>query len=183
MPQLNVAREVKHIQERIGLSRALHAYELVPCWAARRSDLQQLLLAKQPHVLHFSCHGSAQAELTLEDDDGNAAPVDKKVLVDLLRILKDRLQLVVFNACNTEPFAQAVVQHIDCAIGMRQPLGDDAALVFAAAFYQALAFGKAIAAAFELGCNALELQQIPEDQTPILAVKRGVDASTLVLTR
>lgn len=181
--QLNVVREARHIEERIGVGKARDGCELVPSWAVRRSDLQRLLLAEKPHVLHFSSHGSARAELTLEDDDGNAAPVEKKVLVDLFGILRHRPQLVVLNACNTEPLARALVQHVACAIGMRQSIGDEAALAFAASFYQALAFGEPVATAFRLACNELRLRRIPEEQTPILKVKRGVDAATLVLTR
>ena len=32
--------------------------ELVSAWAVRPDDLQQLLLQHQPHVVHFSGHGS-----------------------------------------------------------------------------------------------------------------------------
>ena len=88
---------------------------------------------------------------------------------------------MVLNACDTEPLAKALVQHVECAIGMRQAIGDDAAIAFAVSFYQALAFHESVAKAFRLACNELELQQIPEEQTPILRVMRGVDAATLVL--
>lgn len=180
--QLHLTREARRIEERLGVGRSRDVFEFVTHWAVRRSDLQRLLLEEKPHVLHFSSHGSTRAQLLLEDDDGNAAPVEKKVLVDLIGILKHRLQLVVLNACDTEPFARALVQHVACAIGMRQPIGDEAAITFAVSFYQALALDEPIATAFRLACNELALRQIPEEQTPTLKVKRGVDATALVLT-
>lgn len=180
--QLQLTREARRIEERLGVGKPGAVFDLVTRWAVRRSDLQRLLLEEKPHVLHFSSHGSTRAQLLFEDDDGNAAPVPKKALVDLIGILKHRLQLVVFNACDTEPFARALVQHVACAIGMRKSIGDDAAITFAVSFYEALAFGEPVANAFRLACNALKLQQIPEEQTPSLKVGRGVDAATMVLT-
>ncbi|WP_437314415.1 effector-associated domain EAD1-containing protein [Sorangium sp. So ce385] len=178
---LHLTREVRRIEDRLGVGKHRDAFELVTRWAVRRSDLQRLLLEEKPHVLHISSHGSTRAQLFLEDDEGNAAPVSKKALADLIGILKHRLRLVVLNACDTEPLAKALVQHVECAIGMRQAIGDDAAIAFAVSFYQALAFHEPVARAFRLACNELKLQQIPEEQTPILRVMRGVDAATLVL--
>ena len=180
--ELHLAREARAITERLGVGKPRERFELVTRWAVRRGDLQRLLLEENPHVLHFSSHGSTRAQLLLEDDDGNAAPVDKKALVELVGILGHRLQLVVLNACNTEPLAKALVQHVACAIGMRQSIDDAAAVAFATSFYQALAHEKPIETAFRLACNELKLQNISDDQAPILAVKQGIDATTRVLT-
>ena len=176
---LNLTREARQIEERIDAGK--RRLEFVTHWAVRRSDLQRLLLEVKPHVLHFSGHGSMRSQLLLEDDDGNPVPVEKEALVNLIGIIPGNLRLVVLNACDTEPVAEALVQHVACAIGMREPIGNDAAIAFAAAFYQALGFGEPVATAFRLACNELELRRIPEDGTPSLKVKRGVDAETLVL--
>ncbi len=180
--QIHLTREARRIEELLSTGKRRDSFEFVTQWAVRRSDLQRLLLEEKPHVLHFSSHGSTRAQLFLEDDEGNAAPVTKKALVDLIGILKHRMQLVVLNACDTEPLARALVQHVACAIGMRQSIGDDAAIAFAVSLYQALAFNEPIATAFQLACNELKIQQIPEEQTPTLKVKKGIDARTLVFT-
>ena len=78
--------------------------------------------------------------------------------------------------------AKAIVEVIDCAIGMKKDIGDDAAIVFAAAFYRKLGFGASVRKAFDEGRVALMLQGIPEDKTPELLVKRGVDANQIFLT-
>jgi CHAT domain-containing protein len=141
-----------------------------------------LLLEVKPHVLHFSGHGSTRSQLILEDDDGNPAQVEKEALVNLIGIIPGNLRLVVLNACDTEQVAEALVQHVACAIGMREPIGNDAAIAFSAAFYQALGFDESVATAFRLGCNELELRRIPEEGTPSLKVKPGIDAEALILT-
>jgi hypothetical protein len=179
---LNLTREARQIEERIDTGKHRSGLDLVTHWAVRRSDLQRVLLEEKPHVLHFSGHGSARSQLLLEDDDGNPSLVEKEALVNLIGIIPGNLQLVVLNACDTELIAEALVQHVACAIGMREPIGNDASIAFAAAFYQALGFGEPIATAFRLACNELEIRRIPEDGTPSLKVKRGVDAETFVLT-
>jgi CHAT domain len=179
--QLDLAREVRGIEERIGIGKPRDALELVVRFAVRRRDLQRALLEEEPHVLHFSGHGSAREQLIFEDDNGNAARVEKEALADLLGDLLGNLRLVVLNACDTESIAEALVAHVDCAIGMHEPIGDQAAIAFAASFYQALGFGKSVDTAFRLGKNELKLARIPEDQTPQLKVKPGVDAAKLVI--
>jgi hypothetical protein len=181
MRQLDVTREARAIEERIGVGKPRDGLELVPRWAVRPGDLQRALLVEEPHVLHFGCHGSVREQLILEDSRGNPARVEKEALADLVGELAGNLRLVVLNACDSAPVAEALVRHVDCAIGMCQAFGDEAAIAFAAAFYQALGFGKPVETAFRLGKNELALARMPEDQTPRLAVRQGVDAAKLVL--
>jgi hypothetical protein len=103
--------------------------------------------------------------------------VSKAALVHLFRILKDNVRVVVLNACHSRPQAEALAETIDCTVGMNRPIGDQAAVVFAASFYRALGFGRSVKEAFELGRAALLLEGIPEDQTPELLTRPGVDAA------
>ena len=127
--------------------------------------------------------GSAAQQLIFVDDQGNEKPVTKEALVHLFRILKDNIRLVLLNACSTRPQAEAIAETIDCTIGMRKPIGDDAAIVFAASFYRALGFGRSVKEAFELGKAALLLESIPEDKTPELLTRAGVDASAMIFVQ
>lgn len=175
--QLALSREARRIEDRLraGKPRRVNAIEIVPRWAVRRSELQRLLLEEEPHVLHFSGHGSGRARLLFEDDGGNIAPLEARALVSLIGRLKRRLQLVVLNACDTEPLAGALVKHVACAVGMRQAIGDEAAATFAETFYEALSFGEPIGSAFELARIALGMSPLREERTPVLRFKRGVD--------
>jgi AAA-like domain/TIR domain len=78
---------------------------------------------------------------------------------------------VLLNACYSQVQAEAIARHIDSVIGMSQPIGDRAAIEFATSFYDALGAGEAVEFAFRLGCNAMQLQGIAEDKTPVLIAK------------
>ena len=179
MTLLDLTREIRAIEQLIGVGKPRDGLEIVACWAARTSDLQRALLEEDPQILHFSGHGSPREQFILED--GTGARVEKEAFSDLIGIVGANVRLVVLNACDTEPVADALVRHIDCAIGMHEAIGDEAAIAFAASFYQALGFGKSIATAFNAATNELKLSRITEDRTPRLVVKAGVDAAERVL--
>jgi hypothetical protein len=107
--------------------------------------------------------------------------VGQDALSHLFRILKDKVRLVVLNACSSRPQAEAISKTVDCTIGMNRPIGDAAAIVFASSFYRGLGFGRSVKESFELCRAALLLEGISEDLTPELMVRDGVDAATLFL--
>ena len=176
---LKLDEEIRQITAKVRASEHRDSLELVSRWAVRPDDLLQALLEVKPHVVHFSGHGSSAAELILLDDQGNPKPVSQEALVHLFRTLKDNVRVVVLNACYSRPQAEAIAETIDCTVGMNRPIGDEAAIVFAASFYRAVGFGRSVKEAFELGKAALLLEGIPEDQTPELLTRPGVDAAGL----
>jgi hypothetical protein len=101
--------------------------------------------------------------------------------MQLLTTLKDNIRIVVLNACYSRPQAEAIVETIDCAAGMKKAIGDDAAIVFASSFYRALGFGRSVQEAFDQGRTALLLNGIPEANTPDLLVRNGVDPKMVIL--
>ena len=178
---LKLDEEARNITGMIRAAEYRDALELVTRWAVRVGDLQQELLGQKPHILHFSGHGSPSEEIFLADDHGKSKAISKEALQHLLSVLKDNLQLVVLNACYSRPQAEAIIEHIDCAVGMNRAIGDQAAILFAGSLYRALGFGRSVNEAFELGRNALLLEGIPEDKTPELLHRAGVDVATLCL--
>jgi len=178
---LGLDEEIREITMKIRASENPDSLELISRWAARPDDLLQALLQHKPHVVHFSGHGTNVEQLIVLDDLGNPKPVSKAALVHLFRILKDNVRVVVLNACYSRPQAEAIAEIIDCTIGMNRPIGDFAAIVFAASFYRAIGFGRSVKEAFELGRAALLLEGIPEDQTPELLTRPGIDPSRLFL--
>src|SRR6516165_7325440 len=131
--------------------------ELVSRWAVRPDDLLQALLEVKPHIVHFSGHGSQAQELILLDDQGRPKAVSQEAIVHLFRTLKDNVRVVILNACSSRPQAKALTKTIDCTIGMNRPVGDKAAIIFAASFYRAIGFGRSVKEAFEQGQAALLL--------------------------
>jgi hypothetical protein len=178
---LKLDEEVRQIEGKIQASTHRDWIEIVTKWATRPLDLLEHLNRYDPHVVHFSGHGSSTEEIILVSEQGIPRPVSTKALVSLFGNLKKNIRVVLLNACFSKRQASAITKEIDCAIGMKRAIGDEAAITFAAAFYSAIGFGRAIGDAFEQGKTALLLQGIPEERTPVLMTKRGVAARSITL--
>jgi hypothetical protein len=178
---LKIDEEIRTIEEKIRAAEHHDSIELVSAWAVRPDDLQQKLLEHNPHIVHFSGHGKSTGELILLDKDGNPKPVSPRAIQALFTILKDNIRIVFFNACYTKKQAQAITKEIDCVIGMNTYISDQAATIFAASFYRALGFGRSVKEAFELGKTALQLEGIPEENTPKLLTKVEIDPCKIFL--
>src|SRR3954454_227609 len=148
---LKLDEEIRQITAKVRAAEYRESLELVSRWAVRPDDLLQALLEVKPHVVHFSGHGSPAAELILLDDRGEPKPVSQEALVHLFGTLRDNVRVVLLNACDTLAQAKALTKAIDCTVGMSRPIGDAAAIAFAASFYRALGFGRSMKEAFELG--------------------------------
>jgi hypothetical protein len=179
---LALDHECREIEQKIRASEHRDGFEFVTKWAVRTGDLLQYLNQHRAHVIHFSGHGSTAEELILLDANDQAKPVSKTALKQLFTTLKDNIQVVVLNACYSRPQAEAITEIIDCAIGMNRGIGDRAAIVFAAAFYQAIGFGRSVQEAFESGKTQLMLDGIPEEKTPELLIRKGVNPRKIFLT-
>lgn len=179
--QLALDEECRQITEKIRAAAHRDSLELITRWAVRPEDLLQHLNEHRPHVVHFSGHGTATEEIVLLDKDKNPKTVPASALKQLFATLKDNIRVVVLNACFSKQQASAITEVVDCAIGMNKAIGDDAAIAFAAAFYHAIGFGRSVKVAFESGKSALMLEGIPEEKTPELLSKTGVDPAAIVL--
>ncbi|MDI3289015.1 tetratricopeptide repeat protein [Polyangium sp. 15x6] len=201
--RLRIGAEFRDVQAEIERARASGEIEILAAVAVTPVDLNRLLLEYEPDVVHFSGHGtlarteppprtarefglpdsgsppsSRQGRLLLETPEGEAAPVSAGSLARLFAILKTQ-RCVVLNACFSAAEAASIAAHVDCVIGMKGPIDDRSASVFAVGFYQAIARGKTVKAAFELGCNLIETCGLPDADMPEL---RGrVDPATVRL--
>ena len=142
-PQADLAinDEIRKVEQRIRASKFRDSLVLIPKLAARPDDVIQALLEHEPHIVHFSAHGSEDHEILFVGDDGQDKPVTAEALRMLFATLKDKVRLVVFNACFARGQAEAVAEVIDCAIGMNDEISDDAAIAFSGSFYRTLGFG------------------------------------------
>ncbi|MBL8150974.1 MAG: CHAT domain-containing protein, partial [Blastocatellia bacterium] len=157
---LKLDEEVRLIDEKLRLSKYRDRFDIKQHWAVRVGDIQSLLLRHQPHIVHFSGHGSKAGEIILKDGLGNSGYVPVEALKNLFSILKDNIRCVVLNACYSEEQARAIAQHIDCVVGMSKSILDTSAINFAASFYQGLGYGRTIKESFDLGCNQIGLSGI-----------------------
>lgn len=180
--RLALDHEMRSVREKIRAAAHRDLVDLVSEWAVRPDDLLQALNEHKPHIVHFSGHGDdVTEEILLCDKDGNAKPVSTKALTALFSTLSDNVQVVVLNSCYSQAQAEAITEQVPFAIGMKNTVGDDAAIVFAASFYRAIAFGRSVREAFDQGVTALLLEGIPEEDVPQLLAQKGADPSKAVL--
>ena len=165
----------------------------------RQIDLQDLYitlgsgLEHRPHIVHFSGHGSSTEEILLQTTPeienqlrhltpsksaGNGVHlVGKDPLIQLLDAIKDHVRIVVLNACYSASQAEGIARVIDWVVGMKSAVGDDGARIFSVAFYQALAFGRPVQAAFDIAKAKLAALGLPDQDLPRLYKRAEVDAS------
>lgn len=178
---LQLDKEIREITEKIRTTEHRDSIDLISAWAVRPDDLLQLLNQHKPQIVHFSGHGSKYGEIILSDSRGEQKPVNPAAITALFKTLKGSIQVVILNACYSKVQAEAIRQVIDCAIGMNDAIGDEAAIVFAASFYRAIGFGLSVKQAFDQGIVSLLLEGIPEENKPELLIKDGVDPEKIVL--
>jgi hypothetical protein len=171
---LRLQEEEREIKERLRLA----GYGKVPInstGATRPRDIQQAMVDFKPQIVHFSGHGSGEDGLAFEDITGQFKLVDSAALANLFKLFSSRVECVVLNACYSELQAKEISKHIDYVIGMSQSIGDRAAIEFAIGFYTGLGGGESVEFAYQLGCNAIQLEGIAEHLTPVLYVKKKIE--------
>jgi GUN4-like/CHAT domain len=136
--------------------------------AARPKDVQRAMLDFDPQIVHFSGHGTGISGLCFEDETGREQLISAEALAELFKIFSKRVECVVLNACYSAEQARAIAQHIDYVVGMDGSIGDQAAIIFSVSFYGAIGSGRAVDMAYDLGCNAIQLETVAGQLAPIL---------------
>jgi hypothetical protein len=179
---LRLDAEVRAIDQSLQRAEFRNRFDLRQHWAVQVMDIQEHLLRHKPDIVHFSGHGSRASEIILEDVSGSSRSVPTRALGQLFSVLKDNIKCVVLNACYSEQQAKAIAQSIDCVVGMSKAIGDEAAIGFAAAFYQALGYGRDVRTAFDLGCVQINLEGLNEQDTPKL-LANTMNPKTIVFAK
>jgi len=126
----------------------------------------RMLVTLGCRVLHYSGHGSEDF-LDFEDGRGGTHELDADTLKQLFAAGGTRgVECVFVSACESrqagEAFVKAGVPHV-VAVRLEEAVYDDAAIAFAGAFYLALAVGKTVNQAFEIGRERVAaLPNLPE---------------------
>jgi CHAT domain-containing protein len=177
---LRLGAEYRDVEARIRATAGRDRITLATAQAARPKDLIDAINRHRPTILHLAGHGGP-AGVVMEGDDGRAVDVTTEQITRLVGVAGPELRLVFFNSCDSAFQAQPAIAHIDAAIGMATSIGDDAARVFASQFYSSIAEGRSLQLAFDQARHQINLEGIPEDQTPQLYTRPTVQAGTLLL--
>jgi hypothetical protein len=203
--RLALDREARSIHAELKRSGHRDRFEFVTRWAVEPLDLLREVRELRPTVVHVSGHGSTRRagaaasvhgrdviavsapsggephDLSFHDAAGGAQVVSPEAIAQTLGAAGASVKVVVLNACFTAQIAETLLAHIDCVVGMSGSIHDDAARSFAIGFYGGLGEHESIAAAFEQGRAAINLEGLPDAERPQLQVRNGFDASQLIL--
>ena len=174
---LRLSEEVREIKSAWERSQNREQFIIIVEEAVRLQELRRTLLDHKPDIVHFSGHGGGEQGLALMADNGEAFLVKVAPLAKLFKALQEIffIDCVFINACYSDVQAEDIYPYVNYVVGMNQKIGDEAAKQFAIGFYDTLFAGQSIKSAFDLGCNAIEMENIPEHLTPVLRTK---DATT-----
>ena len=142
--RLRLDSEVKEIQASLERAQVRSHLEIITRWKVRVNNLRRTLLNHEPQIVHFSGHGTQSNGLALTSSSPDSQLASTQSLVRLFKLLKNKVECVLLNACYSEVQAQAVNQNIDDVIGMNRAFGDRAAIEFAVGFYDAIGVGRSV---------------------------------------
>ena len=177
---LRLDKEVQEIEEALKRSKKRALFNLEQKWAVTHREMRRAVLDLKPQIIHFSGHGAGEEGLVLEDENGQIKPVNAKALASLFELFKKHIECVVLNACYSEIQAQGIVHHIPYVIGMKQAVGDKAAIEFAIGFYDALGAGKDFEFAYKYGRTSISMAGISQELTPIIKRQCDLDSGSVI---
>lgn len=169
--RLRLDQEVRDISEGLKRSQQRDDFVLTQQWATRPIDVRRAILDYKPSIVHFCGHGAGEKGIILEDDNGNSQAVSSEVLSEFFSLFADKIDCVLLNACYSEVQAKAIFKHIKYVIGMKDQIGDEAAIEFSVAFYDALGAGESVEFAYKLACNAVHWRGLSDSLIPTLLKK------------
>ncbi|HEY1915543.1 MAG TPA: CHAT domain-containing protein [Streptosporangiaceae bacterium] len=173
MPLLRSDIEMKQVRAQLQMGRHRDRFQIEYRPAVGLNEIGQALVDCDPRIVHFSCHGKADGSLYVEDESGFCTEIGPNGLAKLLGLHAATVDCVIVNACNSMRLAEALASRFDHVIAMREAISDGAAITFSIGFYQGLAGGMPVPAAFERGCAFLEAQPASEAEhdTPALLTR------------
>ena len=178
---LRLDAEVRKIRESLKRSAQRAEFEVVAQGAVTTEDLRRALLEYEPHIVHFSGHGTGESGLVLDDGRGKQKLVSSRALAGLFKQFPS-IECVVLNACYSTVQAKELMKHVPYVVGMNQAIGDQAAIEFATGFYDGLGYGRSYPQAYELGLSAIDLENLPDTLTPVLLQRSQAGAMEPPLT-
>lgn len=183
--RLTLDVEANEVRRAISMSEDRAQLELITRWYATLDDLTRTLRDVKPAVVHFTGQGASDG-VYLTGRDGLPQLLPAKPLARTLRAASTDVRLVVLNACYSEAQAAALSNAVDCVVGVVARIRDEDAIAFSATFYQALASGRSVAAACEMGRTMISMLRTHPSEDPgaliELRTRRGVSADTVFFT-
>lgn len=155
--RLELSREFRAVQEALLHGKHRNCFKLLlPQLAAGIQDFTSALTRCQPHVVHFSGHGSIEQGIAFEGAGRSSRQAGQEELTNLFKVLARNARLIFLNACHTSEQAEILGGIFDYTIGTNSRIMDADARDFAGAFYRALFDGATVPGAFLSAQSALD---------------------------
>lgn len=171
--RLRLGEEFREIKEKLQLAKLRDQFLLEARTSVRPKDIAQAIFDTAPTIVHFAGHGTKGGKLCFENDSTEVQTINPDAIASLFELVAQQVRCVILNACYSGIQADSIAQYIDYVIGMKQEIGDQAAITFAVGFYRALGSGRSIEDAYKFGVVELKLQGISEHLTPVLIKKNS----------
>jgi len=164
---LDLEKELERIETNLRLAKERERLGLEQVWAATVDRLMRAMLEKAPTIVHFAGHGTKDG-IVLRDEAGMPHVVSGEALARLFALFRDSVRCVVLSSCYSEVQAHAIRRHVPHVIGMRASIRDRSAVAFATGFYMAVAAGKDVPFAFELGAARVQAEGLGGEDLLVL---------------
>ncbi len=184
--EIQLEGDLHSLQRAIDTTRSEERFWLRFLWGPSPADLIDNLSSFKPDIVHFSGHGrqatgDSDSAIVLTGRASEAAVLSEQKLLSLFRGLReDRPQLLFLASCWGLDIARAATSFVKCAVGCPQNLNDKVAVGFIHGFYSAIASGRSLRDAYNIGQAGIP-DGTPFDRSPMIECSPDVDPSNLIL--
>ena len=176
---LALADEAAQIEDQLGLGAVRDRLKIVWGWSVDAEQTLDLIIDHRPTLLHFAGHGGKDGTLLLRGAGGSSFRLRYDSLARFLGAMREPPRCVLLNACYSGLAASVLTRFVDVVIGMREEIGDKAALTFSRYFYLALAQKHDVQASFGLASASLDGLDLAASHLPQLSARADFDPATL----
>jgi len=169
--RLNLRGEADRID--LGLREGKRRYKLDRVAKTDPDIFMETLRRTTPSVVHFSGHGGPDG-IILESDDHGHVVITPEMFATAIKHAGPTVEVVVLNACHSAALAKALLEHVDCVIGLSDEIEDDAALAFSNDFYRDLG-SKGVYAAYEIARNQMAMKLMLDGEVITIAAAPGIN--------
>jgi hypothetical protein len=190
-----IGRKTRRIREELERSVARERFHLVDCPAPETYDLLRFLRRHRPVLVYFAGGDPPVGERRLGQGlfgkrgglyirrNGVPQLVTPIALQEMFGAAGSSVKLVVLDRSFTKLQAEALLAHVECVVGTPGTASPALAEAYAVGLFGAIGDCESIATAHRHACAAVSLEGLASDDLPQIKVRRGMDASKIVLAR
>jgi len=199
--------ECEAIEHELRMTTGGDDLDFRPKWAVSVDEMIRHFNELRPTVVHFSGHGGDSADMYFQGEQPQPSPAHRSItavtdpgiqlrgnqrtlqhvparaLAHMIGSAAPSARVVVLNACFSDAVADALSSVVDCVVGTRSAIDDDAARAFAVDFYRALGYRRSVGNAVAQAVATLAAKQLPHEHLPICRTRDGMNADQVILPR